>query len=165
MARTGSVVRQGLIVGLIGYGAVAAFYTLFDVLAARGAGFTLGLMGKVVFRGARDPALLQLPPVPDLAAMIAYNFLHLAVSLAVGLFVAGLVARVEDKPRLGYPVLFLLAAGYLITIFGVGALVEGFTPLVPWWTLVLVNTLAAAAGAAYLARAHPGLFERVRAAS
>lgn len=165
MARTGSVVREGVIVGLIGYATVVVFYAVFDFLAARGVGFTLDLMGKVLFRGSRDPAILQLPPTPDAGAMVGYNLLHLAVSLAVGLFVAALISRVEERPRLAFPVALTLLAGYLITIFGVGRLVQGLTPLVPWWTIVIVNTLAAAVGALYLSRAHPGLLGRIRSPS
>ena len=165
MARTGSIVREGVIVGLIGYATVAVFYTVFDVLAARGAGFTLELMGKVVFRGARDPAILQLPPTPDPGAMVGYNLLHLVVSLAVGLFVAGLISRVEERPTLAVPVVLTLVAGYLITILGIGRLVQDLTPLVPWWTIVIVNTLAAVAGALYLSRVHPDLIGRVRGTS
>ena len=37
--------------------------------------------------------------------------------------------------------------------------------LLPWWTVVTVNTLAAIGGGAYLWKAHPGLMDRVRGVS
>lgn len=51
-------IGQGLIVGLIGYAAVAVFYTVFDLLAARGSLFTVDLLGKAFFRapGAGAPS-------------------------------------------------------------------------------------------------------------
>ena len=91
MARHQSAVREGLFLGVMGYAAVAAFYTILDLLAGRDPLFTLNLLGKIVFRGARDPSILQLPLAPDTGAMVAYNFLHLGVALAVGFLVAWLI--------------------------------------------------------------------------
>ena len=165
MAERTSTLREGLILGLIGYVSVAVFYALFDLLAARSTTFTLNLLGLVVFRGVRDPAVLQLPVAPDTAAMIAYNLLHFVLALAVGLFVAGLVRKVEDRPEIGPAVLLVLIGGYLLTIVVVGMALRFAAPLLPAWTILVVNTLAAGAGAIYLLRAHPGLVRRVRGAA
>ncbi len=164
MEQKRSAVREGLLLGAIGYAAVVAFFAFFDLLAGRGAVFTLNLMGRVVLRGERDPSILQLPIPADVGAMMGYNFLHLAVALAVGLFVAWVVSRVERKPALGVPAVALLVAGYLVTISAVRALTLGVAPLLPFWSIVIANTLVALAGIAYLWQAHPGLLERVRAA-
>ena len=165
MSRTGRIVREGMTTGFIGYAAVAVFYAIVDTLAARGPFFTLDLLGKAVFRGVRDPALLFLPMEPDLVGMLAYNFLHLTVALGVGLLVAYLVAAVEERPATAYPVLTVLLAGYLVTIATVGLLGQELLPLLPWWSIVVVNTLAAICAGAYLLRAHPGLLRRAREAS
>ena len=162
MTRTGSTVREGVVVGLIGFAAVAVFYTLFDLLAGQGFFFTLNLMGEVLFRGARDPAVLQLPMPLDLGAMAAYNFLHLFSSLGVGLFVAWLVDLVEENPRRGYAAALVMLAGYVITVVGVALFARDVAPLLPLWTVVTVNTLAALGGGIYLWSVHPGLWERVR---
>ena len=163
MARSGSMVREGLTVGLIGFAAVAAFYTVFDILAGQGWFFTLNLLGQVLFRGVRDPAVLQLPMPLDVGAMTAYNFLHLFVSLAVGLFVAWLVDLVEESPHRGYATLGILLMGYLATVAAVALFARDVAPLLPLWSVVTVNTLAALGGGVYLWRAHPGLWARVRA--
>ncbi|MDH5590021.1 MAG: hypothetical protein OEZ65_07855 [Gemmatimonadota bacterium] len=162
MALNGRAVREGVTVGLIGYAAVAAFYTLFDLLAGRGLVFTLNLLGKVVFRGVRDPAILQLPIPADVGAMVAYNFVHLVAALAVGLFVAWMVARVEDRPERGMVVSLVMLGGYVITVWAASRLTVDVAPLLPVWTIVTVNTLAAVGGAVFLWRAHPGLWGRVR---
>jgi hypothetical protein len=156
------VVREGLIVGVVGYAVVAVFFTVFDLLAGRGAVSTLNLLGKMVFRGIRDPAILQLPIAADPTAMVGYNFLHLFISLAVGLLVAWLVGQVEERPTLGYPVLGVLIAGYFVTIAVVSLFAEDVSQLLPWWTIVTVSTLAFIGGGVVLIRGHAGLLGRVR---
>lgn len=165
MAGATRTVREGLAVGLIGYATVAIFFTLFDLLAGRGPVFTLNVLGRVVFRGARDPAILQLPIPADFTAMALYNFFHLFVAVVVGLFAAWLVQRVEARPERGLPALLVILAGYVVTVVVVARLSRGIEPLLPFWTIVVVNTLAAVGGGAYLWRAHPGLWRRVRGAS
>lgn len=160
-----STLRAGLTAGLIGYAAVAVFYAMFDLLAARGALFTLDLLGKAVFRGARDPAALQLPMTLDVWAMVAYNFLHLGVALAVGLFVAWLVSRVDGWPTITAAIPAVLLIGYLLTIATIGWLAQDIRPLLPWWTVVVANTLAALLAGAYLLRAYPELWGRLTHAS
>jgi len=148
--------------GMIGYAAVAVFYAAFDVLAGRGAVFTLNLLGKVMFRGVRDPAILQLPIAPDVAGMVMYNFVHLFVALGVGLFVAWLMAKVEERPQTLYPVLGVAVAGYVVTVVAVAFLTQWASLLLPLWTIVTVNTLAALGGGAFLWRAHPDLWARAK---
>ncbi len=163
MRRNGSATREGVVVGLIGYAAVAVFYAVFDLLAGRGGLFTLNLLGKIVFGGNPDPSILQLPIPIDAGAMMAYNVLHLVVSLAVGLFVAHLVAQVEQRPRIGVPVLLVLLSGYAVTVAVVAVVTQEVAPLLPFWSIVTVNTLAALAGGVFLWRAHPHLWARVLA--
>ena len=161
MARTGRTASEGLALGLIGFGAVAVFYTVFDVLAGQGWFFTLNLMGQVLFRGVRDPAVLQLPMPLDVGAMVGYNFLHLFVSMAVGFFVAWLADLVEENPRRGYAVLAIMLAGYVATVVAVALFARDVAPLLPLWSVITVNTLAACGGGIYLWLAHPGLLARV----
>ncbi len=165
MAGQRQTVRDGLLVGAIGYVSVALFFTLFDLLAGRGPVFTLNVLGKVMFRGARDAAILQLPIPADVGAMAMYNFFHLVVALAVGLFVTWLVEQVESRPERGIVVMVVILGGYVGTVLTVARLSAGIAPLLPFWTVVVVNTLAAAGGGFFLARAHPGLWQRVRNAS
>ena len=79
--------REGVRVGLIAYATVAIFYSGFDLLAARGTLFTVDMLGKAVFRGLRDPAVLLFPQQLDLAAIFWYNGLHLIASLVIGVIV------------------------------------------------------------------------------
>lgn len=142
MALGNRTVREGLILGGLAYVAVAVFYAAFDFLAARGALYTVDLLGKALFRGLTDPAVLQLPVPIDPVVVLLYNALHLAASLAIGLVVAALVAHAE-KGRLEAVVsLSLMVGGFVVTVALVGALTEPFRPLLPWWSIVGANAAA-----------------------
>ena len=100
MSAKSQMVRQGLVVGMIGYASVAAFYGVFDILAGRGALYTVDLLGKAVFRGLRDPAVLSVPMSIDTTAIILYNALHLFLSLIIGIIVTALVEYSERRAAL-----------------------------------------------------------------
>jgi hypothetical protein len=153
--------REGLVVGLIGFAAVAVFYAAFDLLAARGTLYTVDLLGKTVFKGLRDAAVLQLPIRPDPEAIVWYSGLHLLVSLAIGVIVAGLVARAEQRPSQANLVLFVIVAGFVVTIVAVGLLSSAIRPVLPWWSIVVTNALSVVLAGWYLLQRHPGLWRRL----
>jgi hypothetical protein len=155
-------VGQGLIVGLIGYAAVALFYTAFDLLAARGSLFTVDLLGKAFFRGVRDPALLQLPQRLDADAIMIYNGFHLAAALVIGQVVTQLVALADRRPRSGRGVLAVLIGGFVVTILAVGWLTEGIRPLLPWWSIVVANAAAVVLAGGWLVTRRPQVPRRLR---
>lgn len=157
MAPAARVWRQGIVVGLIAYASVAVFYSAFDLLASRGALFTVDLLGKAVFSGLRDPAVLQYSIQPDPSAVLSYNGLHLLISLAIGLTVVGLVDHAERMPGHARAVLFTIVAGFVLTILAVGLLTGPMRPLLPWWSIVVANAIAVVLGGLYLLRARPGL--------
>jgi hypothetical protein len=156
--------REGIVLGLIGYAAVAVFYAIFDVLAARGSLYTVNLLGLAVFKGLRDPSVLQLPVAFDGAAIGLFNGLHLIVALGIGFVVSWLVSQVEGPPAQARLALLSIGAGFLVTIFAIGMLSSPIRALLPWWSVVVANVLAVVVGGAYLLRRHPGLLSRVGAA-
>jgi hypothetical protein len=161
MAPASRTWRDGVVVGLIAYAAVAAFYGLFDVLAARGTLYTVDLLGKAVFRGLRDPAILQYPIQPDPGAIAWYNALHLVASLAIGLIVMRLVEQAERHPAQGRLVLAVIAVGFVVTVVGIGLLTGAMRPVLPWWSIVTANGLASLLAGLYLLRRRPGLWGRL----
>jgi hypothetical protein len=161
MTPTSRTIRQGLIVGVIAYATVAMFYAAFDLLAARGTLYTVDLLGKAVFRGLRDPAVLTFPIEPDLTAVAMYNALHFVVSIAIGLVVVGLVERAERRPA-GAPLsLFTIVGGFFVTIAVVGWMTTPIRPLLPWWSIVAANTCAVVLAGAYLLRQRPDVWRRL----
>lgn len=152
--------RDGIVVGLIGYLAVAIFYSVFDVLATRGALYTVDMLGKAVFRGLRDPGVLLFPAQLDPMAIVLYNTLHLVLALVIGVVVTSLISYAEQHPARAYGVVFVVVAGFIVTIAIVGVLTDPMRPVLPWWSIVVANALASALAAAYLLVRRPGLLRR-----
>jgi len=150
-----------MVVGLIAYVSVAVFYSAFDLLAARGTFYTVDLLGKAVFRGLRDPGILQYPIRPDLTAIFWYNGLHLLISLAIGLIVIRLIEQAERQPAQAHLVLLTIVAGFVLTILGVGLLTSTMRPVLPWWSIVVANGLATLLAGLYLLQKRPGLWGRL----
>ena len=154
-------IRDGLAVGLLAYAAVALFYSAFDFLAARGTFYTVDLLGRALFKGLRDPSILMFSLDRDPAAIFLYNAFHLVMSLAIGLVVASLVHQVERHPSQALLVVIMIVAGGVLTVFGVAYLTESIRPLLPWWSIIVTNALAALLAGLYLVRRHPGLWQRL----
>jgi hypothetical protein len=153
--------REGLVVGLIAYASVALFYSVFDFLAARGTLYTVNLLGRAVFRGLRDAGVLQYPVQVDMMAVFWYNLLHLAIALAIGVIVTRLVDQGEQNPSQAPFVLFVILAGFIVTILAVGLLTEPIRPLLPWWSIVAANALASLVAGWYLIRQRPGVLQHL----
>lgn len=161
MEQTNRPVRTGVVVGVIGYASVAAFYAVFDLLAARGALYTVDLLGKAVFRGLRDPSILGLPIQIDWGAVFWYNLLHLVAALIIGLIVVGLVeAAIKNPPRSAI-VFYTIILGFAVTIAAIAVLTLPIRPLLPWWSIVVANSLAVVIGSVYLLRRYPGIWDRL----
>jgi hypothetical protein len=153
--------REGLVVGLIGYASVAIFYSAFDLLAGRGTLYTVDLLGKAVFRGLRDPSVLLFPIPIDAAAVFWYNAMHFVIALAIGLLVTFLVGHAEARPARAYQVLALLVGGFAVTVAAVGMLTTSVRSVLPWWSIVVANALATAAAGSYLLQRRPGLLRKL----
>lgn len=157
----GRTIRDGIVVGLIGYAAVALFYSAFDQLAARGPLYTVDLLGKAMFRGLRDPAVLSFPIDRDAAAMFWYNALHLGAALVIGLIVMGLVGFAEEHPSSRSQVRFVIVAGFVATVVAVALLTAPISALIPWWSIIVANALSTVLAGAYLVKRRPGLWHRL----
>lgn len=153
--------RDGLMVGLIAYASVAIFYSIFDFLASRGTLFTVNLLGLGLFRGLRDPTVLQYAIPINMSAVFWYNTAHLVSSLAIGLFVMSLVEQAEKKPGRAGLIAGLIIAGFAITVAIVGRLTEPMRSLLPWSSIVVANAAAAVCATFYLAKQRPGLWRRM----
>lgn len=146
--------RDGLRAGLIAAVAVAIFYAGFDQLAARGPLYTVNLLGLALFRGARDPAILQLPIAIDGKAILTYTVLHLALSVVIGLIVTRFLGVAMREPARAPMVWLLLVAGGVATTLAVGYLTAPLRLLLPWWSIVVANAMAVAVVGADLLRRH-----------
>src|SRR5262245_16822611 len=93
-ARHVSVVREGVLVGLVGAATVAVWFLVYD----RAAGAPLrtpALLGSALFFGLREPMELQVTTGP----VLAYTVVHVAAFVVFGLAAAGLFALADRDRR------------------------------------------------------------------
>lgn len=154
-------IYDGLVVGLIAYAAVAVLYGVFDLLAARGALYTVNQLGLALVRGVRDTGQVGMPIPLDYAAIALYNALHLFASLAIGFVVTGLVAHSLERPARAPTILVVLIAGFVGTVALIGVVTIPMRPVLPWWSIILANTLAVMVAARYVIRRFPSAFSRL----
>lgn len=153
-----SVVREGLVLGLIASASVALFYGAFDLLAARGPLYTVNVLGRSIFGTLRHPSSLMLPLALDQGAILLYSLLHLGLSLGIGLVVATLVSKAERHPSRAPFMLALIVAGFVVTVLVVGALSAPIRGVLPWWSIVVANGLSVVLAGSWLLNRHPHLW-------
>ena len=152
-----SVVREGLVTGLIGAGGVAAWFLVIDTISGRPF-FTPSVLGSAMFFGLRDPAAVTV----ELPAVAAYTLVHIVAFLAVGVIVAAMLAEVRKTPH----VLWLLAEFFLVFEFGfyavIAVVVAPVAGLLAWVNVAVGNLIAAGGMGYYLWRTNPVLRETLQ---
>lgn len=148
-----TTVREGLVVGLIGAGAVAVWFFAVDAAAGRIL-FTPAALGSAIFHGATGVADVRV----DATTILAYTGVHLAAFLVTGLVAAAIVAYAEERHAyvlLGAVLLFVTFETFFIGLITVVA--QWLLDVIPWWSIAVGNLIAAAAMGYYLWRRHPKL--------
>jgi hypothetical protein len=145
-------VRHGLIAGVIGAVAVAAWYLAVDALQGR-IFFTPAALGSVFLYGASSPADVRI----DSGTVIAYTVLHCTLFAVLGLLAAALFRAAERQPPilLGIVLLFVSFEALFIGLLSIAAI--WLLDTLMWWSVLAANIIAAAAMGLYLWREHPGL--------
>ena len=147
-----SVLREGIVAGLIGAAIVAVWFFVFDL--ARGRPFlTPGVLGALVFHGVDSPTGLS----PSLGAVLGYTVIHGLAFVAFGVVAATMMAMSEREPALfiGFIVLFACFEAFF---FGVlGAFGQSIQGALVWWAVLVGNLLASLGMLWYLFRAHRAL--------
>ena len=142
MARGGqnqrSVLREGVIAGLLGAASVAVWFLIFDF--ARGKPLlTPALLGSAVFQGLRDPAGITVSFGP----ILGYTVLHGLAFIAFGVVAAALIAASEREPALFVAVVILFACFEMFFLGALGALGRSMVGALVWWAILIGNMLAA----------------------
>lgn len=143
------VVREGIVGGLLGAGAVALWFLAYD--AAAGVPLrTPALLGAALFHGLREPgALLITTPL-----VLQYTVVHGAVFILFGLAAAGMLALADREPRLLFAFVMLLCCFEVFFAAMVAILAEWLLEAVPWWTILAGNLLAALVMMGFFFRGH-----------
>ncbi|PYN20837.1 MAG: hypothetical protein DMD99_21665 [Candidatus Rokuibacteriota bacterium] len=147
-----SILREGIVAGLIGAAVVAVWFLLFDIW--RGQPFlTPGLLGAAVFQGVTNPIGLR----PTLGNVLGYTIVHGLAFIAFGVVAASLMAVSEREPTL-FVAFVILFASFEVFVFGIiGALRKSMLGALVGWAILVGNLLASIAMLWYFFRAHRAL--------
>ena len=148
------VLTEGLLAGFIGYVVVAVFFAAVNVLAGQPLLYTAAVLGRALTGGVADA---QAVPI-EAASVLAYNAVHLAVFLTIGLVASVLVLATERHPNLWLAFFLILLALLMVTLITFAVLIGPISAALPWWSLIGANLLAAVAMGGYLAIRHPTLW-------
>jgi hypothetical protein len=147
-----SVLREGVITGLIGAAVVALWFLAFDFVRGQPL-FTPALLGSALFHGPGDVTRLAITPGP----VIGYTIVHGLAFIAFGIIAASVMSVSEREPAVFVAFVILFACFEVFALGVVGALGKSMLGALVWWAILIGNLLAATAMLWYLARAHPAL--------
>ncbi len=151
-----SVLREGVIAGVIGAAVVAVWFLVFDL--ARGKPFlTPGLLGAYVFYGVNNPTGLE----PSLGPIVGYTILHGLVFIAFGVIAASIMAASEREPSLFIAFVILFACFEAFFFAVVGAIGQSMLGALVWWAILIGNLLASVAMLGFFLRVHAALPRRL----
>jgi hypothetical protein len=147
------ILKQGLIAGLIGFGAVAIVFAVVNVGAGRSPWYTAAVLGDALFHGVTDPDLVSVRA----AAVLSYSALHLAVFVAFGVVAAALATLADRGWQLWFVALFFFiffSFHMIAAVQGLAAPVRSMLSGTMVWIAGLVASLLMGG---YLIQAHPRL--------
>lgn len=147
-----SLIREGLLTGLIGAAVVALFYLGIDLV--RGAPMlTPSALGEAfVLRDGNAST-----EAVNLTAVAVYTVVHVLTFAAFGLLVAWLARTGEQSSLVRYAI-FPVMLAFIIFFWGVLAVADESTRgLFPIGSVLTANILAAAAMGYFVWRNHPSL--------
>jgi hypothetical protein len=147
-----TVVREGVMAGLVGGIVVALWFMGYD-LAAGNSFHTPAILGAMVFGsgGVSDSIPATLPLV------LGYSILHFFAFVTFGLALAILLAASEWEPFMVLGALLLLAVFEVFFVGFVSLIDQSALEALGWWKIVAGNILALIAMATYFIRGHRGL--------
>jgi len=149
-----SVLREGVVAGVIGAAVVAAWFLVFDI--ARGRPFlTPALLGAAVFYGVTTPDVVSIA----LGPIVGYTLLHVFAFVAFGVVAAAVIAVSEREPALFIAFVILFASFEMFFFALVAALGQSMLGAIVWWAILLGNLLASVAMLGYFFRVHRALLE------
>jgi|SRR5687767_11144532 len=145
-----SVVREGVVAGVLGATAVAIWFFVVDLIGGRVL-FTPGTLGEGLL------SVFGRSPESQATNVIAYTIFHYAVFILVGILAVILVHAGERTPS--------VLAGSMILFFAIELGFYGMVALLQetvlgnlaWYQILAGNLLAAILMGTYLWRSHPAM--------
>jgi hypothetical protein len=143
------VLYEGILVGLAGAAAVAAWFLVLDLVAATPFR-TPALLGAVLFDGLRDPAALTITP----AIVLKYTAVHGLAFLIFGWAIAGLFALAERDRHLLFGVFMLFCCFEVAVLAAMMILGAWLLDTLQPWAILGGNLVAALVMLGLLFRDH-----------
>lgn len=152
-----SVLKEGIVAGMLGALAVAIWFLAVDLFQGRPF-FTPSVLGQILLLGRALPATETI----DASAVILYTGFHFVAFVLFGMLVTKLVHLAVNNPviRFGLVMVFVVFEvffwGFTYMFFA------GTRGLFPRGAILIANTFAAIVMAVYLWRRHPSLKRALR---
>jgi hypothetical protein len=147
-----SVLREGLIAGVIGAATVALWFLIYDVWRGRPL-FTPALLGTVIFSGVSAPARIEIAPGP----VIGYSIVHVLAFIGFGIVAACMMVASEREPAIFIAFVTLFAAFEVFFFVVLRTLSQDILGALGWWAILTGNLLASIGMLWFLVRGHPEL--------
>jgi hypothetical protein len=139
-------VAEGLVAGLIGYVTIVVMFGAINLVGGDPLFQTATMLGSALFYGARDAAGAVAGPGP----IIAYNGIHILVSLIIGAGAAWLIFQTERNRPLWFVVFFIFLAGFIYSVALMGVLAAEVVAILSWPAIVMANVAAGLTAGGYL---------------
>ena len=154
-----SVIREGIIAGVLGATTVALWFLVVDVIAGRPL-YTPEILGRGLLGifGRERAGIVDSGGDTALTVVALYTVVHYLAFIIVGCIAAAIVRAGEREPGLLAGALILFVA-IEIGFYGLTALLSETAVLgtLAWYQIGLANLLAAIVMGAYLWRVNPAL--------
>ena len=147
-----SVLREGVIAGLIGAAVVALWFLLYDAWRGRPF-FTPALLGTTIFYGVSSPASVQIGAGP----VIGYTILHVLAFVGVGIVAACMMVASEREPAVFIAFVTLFGVFEVFFFVVLRTLSHETLGALGWWAVLAGNFLASIGMLWFLVRGHPEL--------
>jgi PPE-repeat protein len=144
--KKGSWVGEGLATGLIGYVTVVVLFAVLNLSAGEEVFHTAAILGSALFFGAGEAGNAVGGPAP----VIAYNGVHMTVSLLIGMGAAWLVFQAERNHPIWFVVFFIFLAGFIFSIALVGVFLAELAGLLSWPAILVANLAAGVTAGGFL---------------
>jgi hypothetical protein len=154
MSDDARIVREGIVAGLIGAAAVAAWFLVFDLIQ-RTPLQTPAVLWQGLVRGAVPSGAVSAGVGP----VLGYTIIHVLAFAAFGIVAAALVAGAEREPAMLLALLIFFAAFEVFFLALVTFLARPVLGLIAWWAILIGNFFATLSMLGYFFRRHRALAE------
>ena len=147
-----SVLREGIVAGLIGAIVVAVWFLVVDTLRGRPLETPM-FLGAALFYGVKTPVGVEFALMP----ILGYTVVHGLAFIAFGIIAAAVIAATEREPALVIAVVILFACFETFFLGVVSVLGRSVQDALVWWEILIGNLLAATAMLWYFLLGHRSL--------